>query len=232
VNLRLAGRLVILGAVCAGVVLAALNRDRIDVAAVEAWLAGTGAWAPIVFVLAYAFGTTAFVPATLFTLAGGMIFGPLWGTLYNLLAATLAALLMMLIARYVAADYVAAHTGRWIKGVFAGVNEEGWRFVFLMRLIPGIPFAVLNYALGLTRIGVTAYVIATLCGMVPAAIVLGWLGYAGREAAFGDEDVGTKAIAALGGLAALALLTRLVLRLSRRPQAARDAARDTPRGGP
>lgn len=228
---RALGRILVIAVVAAGIGLVARYRDAIDVGVIETWLAGFGALAPVLFILAYTVGVTCFVPATLLTLAGGMLFGPIWGTVYNLAAATIAATLMMLIARYVGGEFVATRTSRWLRAIMAGVNEEGWRFVFLMRLIPGIPFAVLNYALGLTRIRLGPYALATLVGMVPAAIVINYVGYAGREAARGGEGVAEKAMIGLGALAALALLTRLAIRLRRRrlTPAPRDAPHDTPR---
>ncbi len=225
------GRVSIIAVIAAGIGLAAHYRDELDVAAIETWIAGFGALAPILFIIAYTLSVTVFVPATLLTLAGGMLFGPVWGTLYNLIAATIAATLMMLIARYVAGDVIATRTGRRLRAIMTGVDEEGWRFVFLMRLIPGIPFAVLNFALGLTRIRLGPYVLATLVGMIPAAIVINYVGYAGREAALGGEAIAEKALIGLGALAALALVTRLVMRLHRRRRAAAqsDAVRELPK---
>lgn len=225
-------RLTVFGLFLAGIGLAAYHRAELDVATIESWLDQFGALTPVVFIAIYAVSVTFFVPAVLFTLAGGMIFGPLWGTVFNLIAATLGAVIMALIARHLARDFVRARLNRWLKGVLAGVDEEGWRFVLLMRLIPGIPFAALNYALGLTRIGLLPYTVATLIGMVPAAIVLAYVGYAGRETALGGEAIGQKALIGLGALAALAILTRLALHLRRRSRAARGEGREPPRESP
>ncbi|MSO74904.1 MAG: TVP38/TMEM64 family protein [Alphaproteobacteria bacterium] len=183
------------------------------------------------FIVAYIISVAVFVPATLLTLAGGMLFGPIWGTLYNLSAAAIAATLMILIARYVAGDVSATRAGRRLRAIMAGVDEEGWRFVFLLRLIPGIPFAVLNYALGLTHIRLGPYALATLLGMVPAALVINYVGYAGREAALGGEAIAEKALIGLVALASLALVTRLVMKLRRRRLVAPtlDAPRDSPK---
>src|SRR5450755_545266 len=65
---------------------------------------------------------------------------------------------------------------------------EGWRFVALMRLMPLVPFNLLNYALGLTRISLPAYILASVVCMLPGAIAYTWLGYAGRTAAAGDTS--------------------------------------------
>ncbi|MEO5338867.1 MAG: hypothetical protein H7841_18595, partial [Magnetospirillum sp. WYHS-4] len=77
-------------------------RDRLDPAAVEAWIAGYGALGSALFVLAFAAGTVLFLPGTLFALAGGALFGPVLGTLHNLAGATLGATVAFLAARYLA----------------------------------------------------------------------------------------------------------------------------------
>jgi uncharacterized membrane protein YdjX (TVP38/TMEM64 family) len=213
---RLLLRLALVLLVLAGIIVAAGHRSELNAASIEAWLIGYGWAAPLIFIALYVLVAAVFIPATLVTLAGGMLFGPLFGALYSLIGASLSATLMMLLARYVAGDWAASWTQRWLRRVIDGVNEEGWRFVFLMRLIPGIPFAPLNYAFGLTRIRLGSFLLATVAGMLPAAIVINYVGYAGREAALGGGQIAEKALYALGGLAVLALLARLFMRLRRR----------------
>src|SRR5207245_2450047 len=74
-------------------------------------LGRVGRWAPILFVLLYAFATVLFVPGAILTVAGGALFGPLWGTLWNLIGATVGATFAFAIARYVGSDWVAARAG-------------------------------------------------------------------------------------------------------------------------
>ena len=93
----------LLGAAAAA---AAVYRDRLDPAALDASLGSLGSWAPIGYVLLYALATVAFVPGAIFGLAGGALFGPVWGSLWNLLGATLGATLAFLVARYIAGDWV------------------------------------------------------------------------------------------------------------------------------
>ena len=116
---------------------------------------------------------------------GGALFGPLWGTVYNLADATIGATLAFLLAGYVAAVQVAAKIGGRLKQLVGGVAAEGWRFVAFVRLVPLFPFNLLNYALGLTRIRLLDYVLATLVCMVPGTIAYAYLGDAGREALSG-----------------------------------------------
>lgn len=183
----------------------------------EAWfaqegLAGAverfGILAPIAFIVVYATAAVALVPGTVLALAGGALFGPLWGTVWNLLGATTGATLAFLTARYLAADLVARTAGDTLQRVIRGIEAEGWRFVAIARLVPLVPFNVLNYALGVTPIRLSHYVLATLVCMVPGAIACTYIGYAGRELALGSEGAIRKAVLAVGLLTALVLLPR------------------------
>ena len=100
------------------------------------------------------------------------------GTVYNLTGATLGAALAFLIARYLASDRVARKTGGRVKQLIDGVENEGWRFVAFVRLVPLFPFNLLNYTLGLTRLRLLPYVIASYLFMLPGAIAYTYLGYA------------------------------------------------------
>jgi hypothetical protein len=95
-----------------------------------------------------------------------------------------------------------------------GVEEEGWRFVAFVRLVPLFPFNLMNYAFGLTRIRLREYLLASLVCMVPGALAYSYLGYA--EAAFGQAGAIRKAVLALALLAVVAFLPRLVRKVKGR----------------
>jgi len=134
----------------------ALNRDRLDPAVVQATVRDLGLLAPVAHVVLFAVGTVVFVPGALFGVVGGMLFGPAWGTLLNLLGATLGATVAFLLARSVAQDKIRQRAGAKLDRLMAGVEAEGWRFVAFVRLVPRFPFNLLKYALGLTRLSLTA----------------------------------------------------------------------------
>jgi len=205
-------RLIVLLLLATGVVMAIVYRDPFDVAALQSWVQGSGAAAPLLFMLTYAVATVLFLPGSLLTLAGGALFGPLWGTLYNLTGATLGATFAFLIARYLAADWVASKARGKLQQMIEGVENEGWRFVAFVRLVPVFPFNLLNYALGLTRIRLWHYVLASYVCMLPGAIAYTYLGYAGREAAAGGAGMIQKGLLALGLVALVAFLPRLIKR--------------------
>jgi len=206
-------RLLLVAGIVAAAAVLAHNRDRLDIGAIEQLTRHLGVWAPIGHVVLFAAGTVLFAPGAIFGLAGGVLFGPFVGTLLNLAGATLGATAAFLVARYVAADWVRARTGARIERLISGVEAEGWRFVALMRLVPLVPFNLLNYALGLTRISLPQYVLASLIAMAPGTLAYTWLGYAGRQALGGETAAIRYGLLALGLLAAIAFVPRLVSRL-------------------
>jgi uncharacterized membrane protein YdjX (TVP38/TMEM64 family)/rhodanese-related sulfurtransferase len=206
-------RLALTLAIAGAAVWLAFNRDHLDPALIEGAVRDLGLWAPLAHVVFFAVGTVLFVPGAIFGLAGGALFGPLWGTLLNLAGATLGATASFLIARYLAADWVRRKAGGRLERLIAGVEAEGWRFVAFVRLVPLFPFNLLNYALGLTRIPLTQYVLASLVCMAPGTLAYTWLGYAGREAIAGNERAIQYGLIALALLAAIAFLPRLIRRL-------------------
>lgn len=206
-------RLVILLVIVAGITAAVIYREQFNAAALEDWVSSAGNAGPIVFMAIYIIGTVFFLPGTILTLAGGALFGPVLGTVYNLTGATIGAIISFLAARYLANDWVEKKTGGKLKQLKQGVEGEGWKFVAFVRLVPLFPFNVLNYALGLTRINFWHYSLATYLFMLPGAIAYTYLGYVGREAIGGGEDIIKKSLLALALLAVASFLPGLIKRI-------------------
>jgi uncharacterized membrane protein YdjX (TVP38/TMEM64 family)/rhodanese-related sulfurtransferase len=210
---RFVPRLALALLLVAGAALAVVYRDQINLTTLDAWLGSFGVWAPIGYMVLFAVATVAFFPGAIFSVAGGALFGPIWGSLWNLLGATLGATLAFLVARYIVGDWVERKAGGLLKRLIEGVDAEGWRFVAFVRLVPLFPFNLSNYVLGLTRIPLHQYVIATLVCMTPGAVAYTWLGHAGRGALTGEADTVRYGLLALGLLAAIVLLPRLIGRM-------------------
>jgi uncharacterized membrane protein YdjX (TVP38/TMEM64 family) len=186
------------------------------------WVDSLGALGPLVFVAGYAAAVVGFVPGSLLTLAGGALFGVVRGVVYVFAAAVLGSTASFLIARHLARDAVA----RRIEGdarfqaIDRAVGEQGRRIVFLLRLSPVFPFSLLNYALGLTRVRLVDYLIASL-GMLPGTVLYVYLGKAAGDVAAVAGGVrserGLADWALLGvGLTATAIVTILITRIARR----------------
>jgi uncharacterized membrane protein YdjX (TVP38/TMEM64 family)/rhodanese-related sulfurtransferase/sulfur relay (sulfurtransferase) complex TusBCD TusD component (DsrE family) len=216
-NRRTLTRIALFAVLVAAIGGAYLYRDQLNVVALESWVKNAGALGPLLYIALYASATVLFLPGSLLTLAGGALFGPVWGTLYSLTGATLGATLAFLVARYLAQEWVRQRTGGILKKLLDGVDAEGWKFVAFVRLVPLFPFNLLNYALGLTRIGLVAYIGASFVFMFPGALAYTYLGYAGREAIAGGEGLIQKGLLALALLALVAFLPRLIKRLRGAP---------------
>ena len=207
-------QIVIVLALIVAISVAIYYRDDFSVDLIKQWIDQAGWWAPVIFIFIYAAGSILFLPGTIFTFAGGVIFGPVTGVLYNLAGATLGASLSFLIARYLASDLVSQRSGgRWLKQLINGVESEGWRFVAFVRLVPLFPFNLLNYALGLTKIRFIEYVLATFIFMIPACIAYTYIGYAGSKAISGDDGFVNTILIAIALLAVVLFIPRFVATL-------------------
>jgi uncharacterized membrane protein YdjX (TVP38/TMEM64 family)/rhodanese-related sulfurtransferase len=218
-NSRFLVRAASLALLLALVAVAFIHRDALNAAALDASVRRAGVWGPVVFCGVYIAATVLCLPGSVLTLAGGALFGPVLGALYSLTGATLGATAAFLIARHLASDWAARKAGGWTRQLVTGVEQEGWRFVAFVRLVPLLPFNLLNYALGLTRVRLLDFVLASYLFMLPGAAAYTYLGYAGREAIAGGEGLIGKGLLALALVGMAAYLPRLIRRLRAAPEA-------------
>jgi len=212
-------RLLLLAVLVTGMAAVLYWYDRITVPEIQTFVRGLGAWGPAMFMLLYTIGPAFLVPGLPLDLAAGVLFGPVWGTVYALVGATLGAAVAFLAARTVGRDWTEEKLSGPLRRMKEGVDKGGWEFVAFMRLVPVIPFNLLNYALGLTRIRLVPYVLASLVFMAPSTAVFVYAGWAGGEALAGKgalSETVQHVVVALAALGCLAMLPRVVVRLSRR----------------
>jgi uncharacterized membrane protein YdjX (TVP38/TMEM64 family) len=137
-----------------------------------------GAWAPIAYILFYAVSCVFAIPGSLLTLAGGFLFGIGRGITYVSIGATLGATLAFLVGRHLLRRWIVEKVGSNLKfqALDEAVAREGWKIVLLVRLCPIFPFPVTNYGFGITRVSVREYILASWIGMLPAMVVLVYIG--------------------------------------------------------
>lgn len=131
-----------------------------------------GWWGPVAFIVTYNLATVLFIPGSVLTLGGGVIFGLWWGSIYVFVAATLGATFAFLIGRYLSRDRVVKYMETYpkFKALDRAVSQEGLKIVFLTRLCPLFPFNLLNYALGVTQVSLKDYILGSF-GMIPGTIL-------------------------------------------------------------
>lgn len=140
------------------------------------WATSVGPWFPLAFLAAHIVVTVLPFPRTAFTLAAGLLFGPVLGVLLAVTASTLSALLALYLVRALGWQLSNLVSHPAIESVDARLRDRGWAAVLSLRLIPVVPFSVLNYAAGASSVRVLPYLLATLAGLLPgtaAVVVLG-----------------------------------------------------------
>ena len=109
--------------------------------------------------------------AAILTLAGGAIFGLWWGTLIVSFASSLGALLAFATSRYLLRDSIQARFGETLRTVNEGIQRDGAFYLFAMRLVPVIPFFVINLVMGLTSIRPRTFYWVSQLGMLAGTLV-------------------------------------------------------------
>ncbi|MFP5212276.1 MAG: TVP38/TMEM64 family protein [Acidobacteriota bacterium] len=134
----------------------------------------SGPWAPLIFIVAYAAGICMFVPGLLLTSIGAALFGPYEGFVYVWIGAVLGAGLAFLIARYLGRDLVASMIGDRLRKYDDAIEREGFATVLYLRLVY-LPFTLLSFGMGLTKVRFRDYLSATAIGIAVGTFVLTFL---------------------------------------------------------
>ena len=149
--------------------LAAIKARQADL---EAWRAAQPVVAALVYFLAYVAVTALSLPgAAVMTLAGGAIFGLGWGLLIVSFASSIGATLAFLAARWLLGDWVRARFGQRMAAVNAGIERDGGFYLFTLRLVPVLPFFLINLAMGLTTIRPLTFYWVSQVGMLAGTLV-------------------------------------------------------------
>ena len=160
-----------------------------------------------VYVLATALS---FPGAVIITLAGGAVFGLWWGLLIVSFASTLGATLAFLASRFVLRDWVESRFGQRLADINAGVDKEGAFYLFTLRLIPVVPFFLINLLMGLTRMKTWTYYWVSQLGMLAGTAVYV---NAGTQLAQLDSVQGILSPALLGSFVLLGIFPLLARRV-------------------
>lgn len=140
-------------------------------------LVSSAGWAaPVVFVLAYALGTVAFLPGAAMTVLAGVLFGPVLGTGLVVAGGTAGATAAFALTRRLGRARIQRFLGPRLTRADGWLERRGFAAMLGLRLVPLVPFNVLNYAAGLSRMTTRPYVAATALGIVPGAFAYASLG--------------------------------------------------------
>jgi len=150
-----------------------------------------------------------FFPVAVLALAGGLLFGLVRGSIYTFLGAIVNCALMFLMARYVGREKIRGLIQRklshqWQKRLEGLAGREGFLLLIILRLIPAVPYNLINYAFGLTEMPLMTYLWASALGIIPGTLAFINIGDKALDPASPDFWIAIGLLIAL--LAATALL--------------------------
>lgn len=160
---------------------------RIDPEQIQTWLHQSGVWAPVTYVALYVIATLLVLPSTALNLTGGAIFGTWIGTFWTSVGAILAAIIAFAFTRTIGRKVIAKRmSGKW-QAIDREIQQSGLFYIFSIRLLPIIPYGLVNFAAGLTSISFKNYLLGTTLGTVPGVLPFVMLGSSGLNALKGGD---------------------------------------------
>lgn len=197
-----------------GLLLASGGQVGEALARIRSAVDASGVWGPLLFVLVYTGLTAALVPGSPLTIAAGVLFGPWWGTALVVVGATVGATIAFLWGRRLGRGAVDRLAGARFERVDGWLRDRGLLAVLYVRLVPVLPFNLLNPVAGVTGVRLRDFVLGTAVGIVPGTFAFAALG-----GSF-DDPTSPLFLGAIALLVVLAVGAPLVDRRIRADQAA------------
>lgn len=213
--IRLAIGLLIVAGIWWLVACRCLKLNSLTPASIRDYIRSFGSLAALVYVLAYALNTVSvFPPIAALSLAAGLAFGALRGALLLMAGAMLGTSLTFMLSRFAGRRLVEGI----LKGRLAALDDKlkknGFVTVLFFRVIPLLPYEVLNYICGLSKIKFRDYFIASFIGFIPGVVVAAFFGGSlGEISSFKDILAPKFLIAA--GLMLVVIAVPLIYKLTR-----------------
>lgn len=142
------------------------------------WLKHVGPWGPFIMAVAYIPLNILALPASILTLGGGYVFGLKVGFAADSIGSTVGATAAFLVGKTLCRSYVSAKLKEYpqFQIITHAISKSGFKIVLLLRLVPILPFNVMNYVLSVTPISVGSYMLASYIGMMPVTFAFVYLG--------------------------------------------------------
>ncbi len=178
-----------------------------------------GLWyGPLVFMAVFTVACILALPASVFVVAAGFIWGWLLGGVYSIIGGLAGAVASFYIGRFIGAGLL-DRFGRLGRMVMRQVDHAGFRSLLILRNVPGIPFAVLNYGAGVAGVRMKDYLPATLLGITPAMFMFAYCSDALFNGSMSEGGALKRLLLVCAAMLTIILLPQLVKRLTRRTAA-------------
>lgn len=174
-------RLVLLAVILLVLFVVERQRGWDDTALLRSRVEAAGAFGGLVFMVGYAVLCLLPAPKAVLTVLGGVLYGWWLGALLSWSAALLGACIAFAVGRLAGRDVVDRKTGGRVERVDRSLAEHGFAAVLAARLVPVLPFTVLNYIAGVTAVTWRPYLAGSALGMVPGSLAYAALGAWGTD---------------------------------------------------
>lgn len=169
------------------------------------WIAGNLPLAVALYVVVYAAATALSLPTgALLTIAGGLLFGWAIGAPAAVVGATTGATLVFLLARTSLGTNLAQSVGPWLERLSEGFRKDAFGYLLFLRLVPAIPFVVVNLVPAVLGMPLRTYVLATVIGILPATFAYSYVGTGLGSVIAAEQAAYERCMAASQGVAGAA----------------------------
>lgn len=172
---KLRKKLPVIGLALALVLLTLWAGSVVTPEQLQAFLSGLGSWAAPAYMGLFVLLPAFFFPVAVLALAGGLLFGLWWGSLYTFVGAVLNCTLMFFLARYAGREKIEILVRKklspqWQERLSGLAGKQGFALLIVLRLIPAVPYNLINYAFGLTAMPFRTYLAASAIGIIPGTL--------------------------------------------------------------
>jgi len=129
-----------------------------------------GIFAPFLYIFLYILATILLLPSTPLNLSGGLIFGFWWGLLWTAIAAIIAAMVSFAYGRFLGRKWVKKRFGIHLQRLDKEIKKGGMGYIFAIRLLPLIPYGIVNFGASLTSVSGKEYLLGTIFGTIPGIL--------------------------------------------------------------
>ncbi|RLQ92202.1 TVP38/TMEM64 family protein [Planomicrobium sp. Y74] len=140
------------------------------------WIESYGIWAPVIYIIFYTVRPLIFFPASLLSLAGGLVFGVWLGTFYTIIGAVSGAMLSYAVARGLGKKIFKKDWDGNAAKIQQQMEQNGFLYILIFRLIPVINFDLISYLAAFAKVRFGSFTSATLIGIIPGTFAYNFLG--------------------------------------------------------
>jgi len=150
--------------------------NNLDAKSIKNMIDSFGALAPFVYILLFSLVPLTLFPDSILAIAGGMAFGFVNGSIFTVIGALIGGTISFYISRILGREIVeklVRGKGKWFED---GIEKKGFLLILTLRLIPLVPFDIISYGAGISKIKYSDFIFATFIGIIPGVLIFSNLG--------------------------------------------------------